>query len=620
MNNTNLPTGISFGSTNGTLYGTATQLWTRTTYKVWANNSGGSVVAYFNLTVNDQVPTGITYSPENVTLTNNTASSDLPLVPSVTGSGAITSWELNNTNLPTGISFGSTNGTLYGTATQLWSRTAYMVYANNSGGSVVAYFNLTVNDQVPSGFSYNPENVTLTNNTVSSDLPLVPSITGSGSVTSWELNNTNLPTGISFGSTNGTLYGTATQLWARTSYMVWANNSGGSVVAYFNLTVNDQVPTVSYSATVLILTNNTASSDLPHAPSITGSGEITSWEINATLPSGLTFGTNNGTIYGIPTELWATKSYTIWGNNSGGSTSSSVSITVYDQVPSSIAYNPENLTLVKDIASTDLPLTPAIGGSGIITSWELNNTNLPSGISFGSSNGTVYGTATQLWTRTAYKVWANNSGGSVEVFFNLTVIDQVPSSITYTPENVTLTNDTSSSDLPLVPSITGSGSITSWEMNNTNLPTGISFGSTNGTLYGTATELWTRTAYKVWANNTGGSVVAYFNLTVNDQVPTLSYSPENLTLTKNQTSSDLPLNATLTGSGAITSWEISPALPSGLSFGTSNGTIWGTPTTMRSLRTYTIWANNTVAQLQQPSISPSMMSYRIFPILQTGLS
>ena len=164
---------------------------------------------------------------------------------------------MNNTNLPTGIAFGSTNGTLYGTATQLWSRTAYMVYANNSGGSVVAYFNLTVNDQVPTEFSYIPENLTLTNNTVSSNLPLAPSITGSGSITSWELNNTNLPTGIFLGSTTGTLYGTATQLWTRTSYMVWANNSGGSVVGYFNLTVNDQVPTISYSASVLKLTNNT---------------------------------------------------------------------------------------------------------------------------------------------------------------------------------------------------------------------------------------------------------------------------------------------------------------------------------------------------------------------------
>ena len=590
LNNTNLPSGISFGSTNGTLYGTATELWTRTAYKVWANNSGGSVVAYFNLTVNDEIPSDITYTPENVTMTNNTASSDLPLVPTITGSGAITSWELNNTNLPSGISFGSANGTLYGTATQLWTTTAYKVWANNTGGTVVAYFNLTVNDELPSDITYTPENVTLTNNTASSNLPLVPSITGSGIITSWAI-NASLPSGLSFGGNNGTIYGTPTELWNRTSYKVWANNSGGSVVAYFNLTVNDQLPTVLYSATVLILTNNTVSSDLPHTPNISGAGEITSWEINATLPSGLTFGTNNGTIYGIPTELWPSTSYTIWGNNSGGSTSSTVSITVNDELPT-ISYGPENVTLVKDTVSTDLPLTPAISGSGIITSWELNNTSLPSGISFGSSNGTVYGTATQLWTRTAYKVWANNSGGSVEVFFNLTVIDQVPTGISYSPENVTLTNDTASSDLPLVPSITGSGSITSWELNNTSLPSGISFGSSNGTLYGTATELWTRTAYKVWANNTGGSVVAYFNLTVNDQVPILSYSPENLTLTKNQTSSDLPLNAVLTGAGAITSWEISPALPGGLSFGTSNGTIWGTPTTIRSLRTYTIWANN----------------------------
>ena len=253
--------------------------------------------------------------------------------------------------------------------------------------------------------------------------------------------------------------------------------------------------------------------------------------------------------------MWPSKSYTIWGNNSGGTTASTVSITVYDQVPT-ISYNPENVTLVKDTASTDLPLTPAISGSGVITSWVLNNTNLPSGISFGSSNGTLYGTATQLWNTTAYKVWANNSGGSEEVFFNLTVVDQVPSSITYSPENVTLTNDTASSDLPLVPSITGSGSITSWELNNTSLPSGISFGSSNGTLYGTATQLWTRTSYKVWANNTGGSVVAFFNLTVNDQIPTLTYSPNTLVLTKGNQSSDLPLNATLTGSGAITSWAI----------------------------------------------------------------
>ena len=128
-------------------------------------NTGGSIVAYFNLTVSDQLPTGITYSPEDVTLTNNTASSDLPLVPTITGSGSITSWELNNTNLPVGISFGSGNGTLYGTDN--WTQTSYKVWANNTGGSVEVYFNLTVVDQVPSSITYSPENVTMTNSIVS---------------------------------------------------------------------------------------------------------------------------------------------------------------------------------------------------------------------------------------------------------------------------------------------------------------------------------------------------------------------------------------------------------------------------------------------------------------------
>ncbi|MGB2183785.1 MAG: putative Ig domain-containing protein, partial [Candidatus Poseidoniaceae archaeon] len=54
-----------------------------------------------------------------------------------------------------------------------------------------------------------------------------------GAVTSWEI-NASLPSGVSFGTNNGTIYGTPTQLWTQTSYMVWANNSGGSSVAYLN--------------------------------------------------------------------------------------------------------------------------------------------------------------------------------------------------------------------------------------------------------------------------------------------------------------------------------------------------------------------------------------------------
>ena len=592
LNNSDLPSGLSFGSNNGTIYGIPTQLWPVTSYRIWANNTGGSTSSVVSITVTDQVPTVI-YNPQNITLINNTISSDLPLVPSITGPGVFTSWELNDTSLPTGISFGASNGTFYGTPTELWTRTAYMVWANNSGGSTVAYLNLTVVDQLPT-VTYTPNALTLTNNTVSSDLPLVPSITGFGVITSWELNNTSLPTGISFGASNGTFYGTPTQLWPTQAYMIWANNSGGTIVAYLNLTVVDQLPTdVYYNPNDVNMTNNTASSDLPLVPTITGPGVITSWELNNTsLPAGISFGASNGTFYGTPTELWTRTAYMVWANNSGGTAVAYLNITVIDQVPTDVYYSPENLLMTNNTVSSDLPLTPSITGPGAITSWELNNTSLPAGISFGANNGTFYGTPTELWLTQPYMVWANNSGGSSVAYLNITVIDQLPS-VSYSPNALTLTNNSASTDLPLAPSITGPGEITSWELNNTTLPSGITFGVNNGTFYGIPTQLWPEQTYRIWANNSGGSSSATVTITVVDQLPTLSYIPENLTLLNNTQSASLPLGPTLTGSGIILEWGITDGLPNGLNFGNDNGTIWGIPTERMNKTMFTIWANNT---------------------------
>ena len=132
------------------------------------------------------------------------------------------------------------------------------------------------------------------------------------------------------------------------------------------------------------------------------------------------------------------------------------------------------------------------------------------------------------------------------------------------------------------------------------LPSGLTLNQITGEISGTPTELSTNTTYTITVRNSGGTNTTTITIEVLDQLPGLSYSPENLTLTKNQTSSDLPLNATLTGSGAITSWAISPALPSGLSFGTSNGTIWGTPTSLMTLSRPTRFGRTTaVVHLQR---------------------
>ena len=100
----------------------------------------------------------------------------------------------------------------------------------------------------------------MTNNTVSAD---ACADYGRWRDYPWEINAT-LPDGLSSVNQWNDL-GTPTELLSTTAYMVWANNSGGSSVAYLNITVVDELPTVAYTPAALDLTNNTVSADLPRA-------------------------------------------------------------------------------------------------------------------------------------------------------------------------------------------------------------------------------------------------------------------------------------------------------------------------------------------------------------------
>ena len=99
--------------------------------------------------------------------------------------GEITSWAIHPA-LPTGLSFGSTNGTLYGRPTASLAQTNFTVYANNSGGSSTFILNLGVGPGPPGPFEYIPENNTWTNNT---EVHLAPQFinqtTGNGSI--WQV-------------------------------------------------------------------------------------------------------------------------------------------------------------------------------------------------------------------------------------------------------------------------------------------------------------------------------------------------------------------------------------------------------------------------------------------------
>ena len=223
-----------------------------------------------------------------------------------------------------------------------------------------ATLNITVNDQVP-GLNINPENTTATNNTAISTITITT--VGPGEIDTWELEGT-LPTGLTWTSANQTIWGTPTELMTTTQYTVWANNTGGSVSATLNITVNDQVPGLNISPENTTATNNTAISTIVFTT--VGPGEIDTWELEGTLPTGLTWTSANQTIWGAPTELMTTTQYTVWANNSGGAISSTFNITVNDQLPG-LNISPENTTATNNTAITTIVITTV--GLGEITSW-----------------------------------------------------------------------------------------------------------------------------------------------------------------------------------------------------------------------------------------------------------
>ena len=140
------------------------------------------------------------------------------------------------------------------------------------------------------------------------------------------------------------------------------------------------------------------------------------WEITPSLPSGLTF--NNGAVSGTPTDILSSSTFTIWANNSFGSTAIELTISISESPPQ-ISYSSTQLVFTRGV--TINPLTPSVSG-GAPNNWEISSA-LPAGLVF--TNGTITGTPIANMTQTTYTIWANNTGGSSSVTILITVNEPV---------------------------------------------------------------------------------------------------------------------------------------------------------------------------------------------------
>jgi gliding motility-associated-like protein len=409
-----------------------------------------------------------------------------------------------------------------------------------------------------------------------------------------------LPAGLAFNTNTGEITGTPLSLSPSRDYTITASNVGGSTSVISSFAVLEPAPdSLSINVPSIYLLGQSIT---PISPTNTG-GVVSTYSISPALPGGLVFDPTTGTISGTPSELSTATTYTITATNSGGTSTTTFSLTVNDIPPSTLVYA-SPIVLERGIAIS--PIGPSTSG-GVITTYSISPT-LPAGLSFNTSTGVISGTPTAVTARATYTISGSNISGSLTATIDILVNDAPPVNFTYTTPPIYYLN---TAITPLTPASSG-GTPAGYSISPA-LPVGLSFNTATGVISGTPTAITASATYVVTAFNFVGSVSQNVVIEVKD------YAPNNLvypsaTLTATKTVAISPITPTV-GGGAVITYTVSPALPTGLTINSGTGELSGTATVLSPSATYTLTANNgtgfttTTMQIAVVDVVPSQLSY-----------
>ena len=447
--------------------------------------------------------------------------------------------------------------------------------------TATATFSLTVNSAVTA-----TQSIATVALTQSKAVTAFTPVTGSGGTAPLSYGvSPALPAGLSFSTTTGAVTGTPTATSVATTYTVTVTDTNNASAANtFILTVNTAV-TATQSVASKTLEQGIAVTSFTPVTGGGGTGSL-SYGISPTLPAGLSFSTTNGAVSGTPTATSTSTTYTVTVTDQNGATASnSFALAVNSALAASTLV--PSTTLTQDRVVT--PFTPVGGTGGVPPLTYSVSPGLPAGLSFNTATGAITGTPSVTSAAASYTVTVTDStSATATASFSLTVNPAVTA--TQSVASTTLTQNKAATTFTPVTGGGGTGALT--YAVSPGLPAGLSFNTSSGAVSGTPSAASAATTYTVTVTDTNGASASNtFALTVNTAV----------TATQQISSASVTVGHAVTvftpvtgsgGTGALT-YAVSPSLPAGLSFNTTNGAVSGTPTTASAQATYTVTVTDT---------------------------
>jgi hypothetical protein len=401
-----LPNGVSFDPTTNTLSGTPAT-GTNGSYSISFtahNGIGSDATQNFTLTVG--TPTAIT-SATSTTFTTGTSGSF-----TVKASGLPAPTLSESGTLPAGVTFNAAQGILGGKPVPGTGGTYNISFTahNGIGSDATQSFTLTV-DQAPAITS-----AAGTTFTAGTDGNFVVTMTGFPTPTLTETGA--LPTGVTFDAASGTLSGTPNAGSGGTYPITFdaTNGIGADATQAFIVTV-DVAPAITSAAAVTFVTSTPGSFAVTAggfpAPSVSETG---------TLPNGMTFNANSGTLGGRPLPgTGGTYDLTFTAHNGVGRDAVQNFVLTVDQPPA--------ITSARGVVfGINLPGTFSVTASGFPAPTFSEAGNLPAGLNFDAASGTLAGTA-QVGTLGSYTLTFtahNGIGNDASQTFTLDVVPARP--------------------------------------------------------------------------------------------------------------------------------------------------------------------------------------------------